>query len=101
AQVGNQPRGGGHAGIGRDQCRLEVVPESGIEGGAAKDFLEFGDIALATRLEALRKSSPESLALAGRRVIWIRRSVHRPGPRRPGGVGPTRYVRCRARRGSR
>src|SRR6202035_5391979 len=101
AQLGANPFGGGHASVRGDQCRFEVVPEGGIERGAAEDFLEVGDVALTTRLEALRKALPESLALARRRVIWIRRSVHLPGPRRPGEAGRTRCARSRARRGSR
>ena len=101
AQVGDHPFRGGHTGVGGDQRRFEIVPEHGIERGAAEDFLEVGDIALTARLEAFRKTFPESLALGGRRVIWIRRSVHQPGPARPGADEPTRCGRCRARRESR
>src|SRR4029077_9069540 len=69
AQVANHPLGGGHTGVGGDQGRFEVVPESVIECGTAEDFLEIGDVALTTGLEGLRKAFPESLALAGRLVI--------------------------------
>src|SRR5689334_3890007 len=96
-QLSDHPFGGWHAGIGGDQGRLEVVPEGGIERGAAEDFLEVGDITLTARLERLRKAFPESLAPTGRRLIRIRRSVHRPGPKRPGAVAPTRCARSHAR----
>src|SRR5438046_450825 len=101
AQVLDDPLRGGYAGVGGDQRRFEVVAARGIEGGAAKDLLDVGDVALTTRLERFRKAFPESLALSGRRVLWIRRSVHRRGPKRPGAAGPTPCARSRARRGSR
>jgi len=48
----DDPLRGRHAGVGRDQRRLEIVPEGFVEGRSSEDFFEVGNIGPAARLEA-------------------------------------------------
>ena len=57
----DDPLGNASAGVGRDQRRFEVVPESGINRRSAEDLLHIRDIRLTARIEALREPLPESL----------------------------------------